>query len=239
MSQFLNKFAPAVTIVTVLTIGIVFFSLVVKNINVQLDKGEALVSELSITGEDYQQMTAGMRDQETELNRQIEEQQSQIRDMEGTLTLHQKEEVLDKVATSAEARHLAFEKFYVTAEGNMRTDYSVEVTGKLTNINEFIQDVCADNNISIGEFSIRENNDFSYLNRFFDSANALSWYENQIEEPSPDNVPSAEPKPSDSPTGSETELTEAEKADVLRKLDAKIRRNPQTIDYVMTLTFRL
>lgn len=186
-----------------------------------------LKTELSISPEDYREMVKDLEQERDKYYEQINRQSDSIATIEDTMAFLLKEDILNKVSDAIKDTGASFDNFYVTFEGAIKNDYSIQVKGNIYQINQFIENMFIGTpGISIGEFSIRENETTSYLSRYFDESNALMWYDGTLYKV--ENSVDAEQN------GIKADEIEQVKQEVFKKLP-----KANEIEYVMTLTFRV
>lgn len=183
--------------------------------------------ELLVSSSDYTEDIEKLEIRREELVNEINQQTNQINSMEESMAFLMKEEIFLKVSEAIADTGATFDNFYVTMEGSIKNDYSLQVKGNIYQINKFIENLFVGTpGISIGEFSIRENDDADFLIRFFDDSNALMWYDGSIYK--------------DNYIKEEVESTlDGDDLDELKMKVIKNLPNADTIEYVMTITFRV
>lgn len=183
-----------------------------------------LKNELSISPEDYKSMVKDLETERDSLYEQINRQTDSITSMEDNMAFLLKEDILVKVSDAVEDTGAYFDNFYVTFEGSIKNDYSVQVEGNIYQINKFIENLFIGTpGISIGEFSMREKDDSSFLVRYFDESNALMWYDGSIY---------------NAPENSTNNNTSVDIENIKDEVMTKLPRADK-ITYVLTLTFRV
>lgn len=135
----------------------------------------------TMTAAEYEGMTRTVQDNKEMMDAQLARQYENITELERSMELYVKESVLSSISHNCLDCGTTFDNFYVTKEGSIKSDYSVQIKGTFPNIVNFVDKLCKDNaGISVGEFSLRQDYDIEYLTRFFDKSNALIWYNGSI-----------------------------------------------------------
>lgn len=193
----------------------------------QFSTKKELEIELEISPDDYKDMITNLNTERDTLYEKINRQTDSIASIESNMAFLLKEDILNKIAAAIKDTGASFDNFYVTFEGSIKNDYSVQVKGNIYQINEFIENLFIDTpGISIGEFSIRENEDANFLLRYFDDSNALMWYDGSIY------------SENDNFFQQEAEEIVEENVKKIKEEFLKLPE-PDKIKYVMTLTFRV
>lgn len=227
MTKRANFLLTCIVILLMAILGVKVFDYKIEPLLDQYHERSKVYAELKVSPKEYETLLHNLEDEKSELTDKINRQTEQIQVIESSMAFLMKEDVFKKVSQAVEGTGASFDNFYVTNEGTIKNDYSVQVKGDVYQINKFIQNICTDSpGISIGEFSIRENEEANFLSRYFDDSNALMWYDGTIYNAGKIEIDQAD-------TGATSEISEQAK-----KLATRLP-NAKDIKYVMTLTFRV
>lgn len=224
MSNKFKIFSFGLTLLIVVYLGVSVFNYFIPYIVEKKEIQTELKNELSISPIDYNNMTTTLEEERDSLVEQINRQTDTINNVESSMAFLMKEDILNKISNAVKNTRAEFDNFYVTFEGSIKNDYSVQVKGNIYQINQFIENLFVGTpGISIGEFSIREDDTANFLSRYFDNSDALMWYDGSIYK---------------SKNTQKTEISEEEIEEVKREVQLKLP-NAEKILYVLTLTFRV
>lgn len=224
MSNKFKIFSFGLTLLIVVYLGVSVFNYFIPYIVEKKEIQTELKNELSISPIDYNNMTTTLEEERDSLVEQINRQTDTINNVESSMAFLMKEDILNKISNAVKNTGAEFDNFYVTFEGSIKNDYSVQVKGNIYQINQFIENLFVGTpGISIGEFSIREDDTANFLSRYFDNSDALMWYDGSIYK---------------SKNTQKTEISEEEIEEVKREVQLKLP-NAEKILYVLTLTFRV
>lgn len=224
MNNKFKIFSFGLTLLIMAYLGVSVFNYFVPYIVEKKEIQTELKDELSISPVDYKNMTATLEEERNSLVEQINRQTDTINNVESTMAFLMKEDILNKISNAVKNTGAEFDNFYVTFEGSIKNDYSVQVKGNIYQINQFIENLFVGTpGISIGEFSIREDDTANFLSRYFDNNDALMWYDGSIYK---------------SKNTQKAEISEEEIEEVKKEVQLKLP-NAEKILYVLTLTFRV
>lgn len=214
-------------------VGLRVFNQISDPIKYKLNEQDDIQKSLNISNNDYASLIEKLNTEKEDLLSIIDTQYTQINAMESESITLTKEEVLQRIGSAVGDTGATFSNFYVTNEGELKSDYSVEIQGNIYQITEFVQNLSLNSPvISFGNFSIRENMDSSFLTRYFDDSNLLSWFDGSIYGVDDQAINNANDKEGMDNTESVDNKDNTEVEEVVLP-DAK------DIQYVMTITFRL